>query len=262
MYNDERMKYVSDMIVGARTLKCYGWENFYLEKLGEARKKQLSAALKQNMISIGGFTIFQNVGFFLVATIFTLDWSKGKLLDPSESMTMLAMIYYLFFSVNTLTFALLTTMQTFLAIIDRLGNVLEMDEYVQSRTEDGVPENTKIVMKDASFTWGFRAKTLTEEEKKARAKQRSYRVELDEVEDNVVDNLNIDMKQGDMMMVVGQVGCGKSSLLHAIMGELKKTAGTSDINGTIAYVEQEPFIYSASVLDNIIFGNPYDSEKF
>lgn len=137
-----------------------------------------------------------------------------------------------------------------------------MDEYKPTRTEDGIPENTKIVMKGASYTWGFRAKTLTEEEKKARAKQRSYRVELDEVEDNVVSELNIDMKQGDMMMVVGTVGCGKSSMLHAVMGELKKTSGTSEINGKIAYVEQEPFIYSASVLDNIIFGNPFDSDRF
>jgi hypothetical protein len=58
MYNDERMKYVSDMIIGARTLKCYGWENFYLKKLGDARKNQLSAALKQNMVVIGGFVFF------------------------------------------------------------------------------------------------------------------------------------------------------------------------------------------------------------
>jgi ABC-type transport system involved in cytochrome bd biosynthesis fused ATPase/permease subunit len=175
---------------------------------------------------------------------------------------MLALVYYLFFSVNTLTFALLSTMQTFLAIIDRLGNVLEMDEYKPSRTEDGIAANTKIVMENASFSWGFRAKTLTDEEKKARAKQRSYRVELDEVEDNVVSDLNLKMKQGDMLMVVGQVGCGKSSFLHAVMGELKKTSGSTDINGKIAYVEQEPFIYSASVIDNIIFGNTYDSDKF
>lgn len=70
------------------------------------------------------------------------------------------------------------------------------------------------------------------------------------------------MKHGDMMMVVGTVGCGKTSLLHAVMGELKKTSGKSNINGKMAYVEQEPFIYSASVMDNILFGNTFDSDKF
>jgi hypothetical protein len=37
-YNDERQKLVTDMIVGARTIKAYGWENHYMEKIGLARK--------------------------------------------------------------------------------------------------------------------------------------------------------------------------------------------------------------------------------
>ena len=37
--NDERQKLVNDMIVGARTIKCYGWEPHYLKKIQDARKK-------------------------------------------------------------------------------------------------------------------------------------------------------------------------------------------------------------------------------
>lgn len=55
------------------------------------------------------------------------------------------------------------------------------------------------------------------------------------------------MKSGDLLVVVGEVGCGKTSLLYSIMEETQLTKGASDINGSIAYVEQEPFIYSASV---------------
>jgi len=29
VHNDERQKLVNDMVVGARTIKCYAWENFY-----------------------------------------------------------------------------------------------------------------------------------------------------------------------------------------------------------------------------------------
>jgi ATP-binding cassette subfamily C (CFTR/MRP) protein 1 len=39
-YNDERQKLVTDMIVGARTIKAYGWENHYMKKITAARKSQ------------------------------------------------------------------------------------------------------------------------------------------------------------------------------------------------------------------------------
>ena len=38
--NDERLKLVNDMVVGCRTIKCYAWENFYIRKINECRKKQ------------------------------------------------------------------------------------------------------------------------------------------------------------------------------------------------------------------------------
>lgn len=38
--NDERLKLVSDMVVGVRTLKSYGWEQHYLKKITNVRKKQ------------------------------------------------------------------------------------------------------------------------------------------------------------------------------------------------------------------------------
>lgn len=33
------------------------------------------------------------------------------------------------------------------------------------------------------------------------------------------------------------------------------------VSGSISYVEQEPFIFSASIRENILFGNPYDKER-
>ena len=38
--------------------------------------------------------------------------------------------------------------------------------------------------------------------------------------------------------------------------------GNASVVGSIAYVEQEPFIFSASVKDNITFGKPYEQIRF
>jgi ABC-type transport system involved in cytochrome bd biosynthesis fused ATPase/permease subunit len=56
------------------------------------------------------------------------------------------------------------------------------------------------------------------------------------------------------------VGCGKSTLLHSMMGETKHMAGSKTVRGTVAYVEQEPFIVSASIRENIRMGKHNDPE--
>jgi ABC-type multidrug transport system fused ATPase/permease subunit len=38
--------------------------------------------------------------------------------------------------------------------------------------------------------------------------------------------------------------------------------GSLSVKGSIAYVEQEPFIISASIRKNILFGKPFDQKRF
>ena len=78
----------------------------------------------------------------------------------------------------------------------------------------------------------------------------------------MLSEINFELKTGDLMIVVGSVGSGKTSLLHALMNETNKTGGSQIVKGRIAYVEQEPFIFSASIRDNVCFGLDYDHERF
>ena len=62
-------------------------------------------------------------------------------------------------------------------------------------------------------------------------------------------------------MVVGKVGSGKTSLLLSIMGETYIRSGTLSRRGSLAYVEQEPVIWSDSVRNNILFGLPLNEQR-
>ena len=62
--------------------------------------------------------------------------------------------------------------------------------------------------------------------------------------------------------MTGPVGSGKSSLLHAISGEILVASGKVEVEGKIAYVSQSAWIFSGTVRDNILFGNEFKEEKY
>ena len=67
---------------------------------------------------------------------------------------------------------------------------------------------------------------------------------------------------GDLLAITGAVGSGKSSLLTAILGELPLRTGTISCHGKLAYVPQIPWVFSGTVRENILFGLPYNEERF
>lgn len=55
---------------------------------------------------------------------------------------------------------------------------------------------------------------------------------------------------------------GKSSFLQALLQELPADSGTVHAKGSISYACQEPWIFSSSVRQNIIFNNPMDQMRY
>lgn len=58
-------------------------------------------------------------------------------------------------------------------------------------------------------------------------------------------DINLSLKKGELLAVVGRVGAGKSSLLSAVLGEMTKTEGRVTVRGTVAYCSQQPWIMGA-----------------
>ena len=70
------------------------------------------------------------------------------------------------------------------------------------------------------------------------------------------------MMPNELVTVVGKIGSGKTSLLHSIMDETILKKGEHEVNGRIAYVEKEPFLFEGTVQDNICFGLEYAECRF
>lgn len=83
-----------------------------------------------------------------------------------------------------------------------------MPEYEFTRETDVPHDKVSIKFDHCNFTWGFKIKQLTEEQKKEKEnnkknKDDQYKIEVDDVKTNILNDINIDMKPGDFLAVVG-----------------------------------------------------------
>ncbi|KAF4621625.1 hypothetical protein D9613_012586 [Agrocybe pediades] len=75
-------------------------------------------------------------------------------------------------------------------------------------------------------------------------------------------NLRMVVPRGAFIAIVGRVGCGKSSVLQALIGEMRRTRGDVTFGGKVSYAPQTPWIRNTTLRQNILFGNPDDEDKF
>lgn len=87
----------------------------------------------------------------------------------------------------------------------------------------------------------------------------SWEPEADEL---CLKDVSFRVKSGELMIVVGSVGSGKTSLLLSILREVYVKFDKMKLNGSISYAPQEAWTFNASIRENILFGRPFDRERY
>ena len=64
-----------------------------------------------------------------------------------------------------------------------------------------------------------------------------FALDLVEVTEPNLFDINLEMKSGEFMAIVGQVGCGKTSFLYSVMDETILLNGSKLVRGSMGYVE-------------------------
>lgn len=93
-------------------------------------------------------------------------------------------------------------------------------------------------------------------------KQESGNVKMTLKQTLTLNDLNVQFPKGKLIGVIGPIGAGKSSLLQALLYELPLESGSISINGSLSYASQVPWIFAASVKQNILFGQEYDRDRY
>lgn len=98
--------------------------------------------------------------------------------------------------------------------------------------------SSALELRNASFSWGVSA-------------------------DPVIKHLSMQLLPGSFTFLIGPVGCGKTTILKGILGELQIEEGTVSIKSNMtAYVDQTSFVQNRSIRENILGENLYDRDWY
>lgn len=146
--------------------------------------------------------------------------------------------------------------------VTRIQEFLTMEE-VAPRAQ-GIDFAHPVKFENASFEWDQKEHIPPKASASWCCAMRNKKLDVipKEVQVAKLSQINVQVKKGDLCMIVGKVGSGKSSMLQALLGDMKLTDGKVNICGSIAYCAQQSWIQNATLRDNILFGEAFESERY
>uniref|UniRef100_A0A8C6TSD5 ABC-type glutathione-S-conjugate transporter n=1 Tax=Neogobius melanostomus TaxID=47308 RepID=A0A8C6TSD5_9GOBI len=238
-YKDERIKLMNEILNGIKVLKLYAWEKSFIQKVLAIRQKELNVLRKTAILGALSTMAWTSAPFMVALTTFavyvTVD--ENNVLDAEKAFVSLSLFNILRFPLNMLPQVISSLVQASVSL-KRIQSFLSHNELdPESVDKKGPGTEFAVTVINGMFTW-------------------------DRQDPPVLHSINMMVPQGSLLAVVGHVGCGKSSLISALLGEMEKTEGDVSVRGSVAYVPQQAWIQNASLRDNILFGKALDECKY
>lgn len=80
-----------------------------------------------------------------------------------------------------------------------------------------------------------------------------------------LSGIDFTLKRGEVIAVLGPVASGKSTLIQSVLQQCSssdKTSITMERGTQLSYAAQTPFILSTTVRENILFGLPFERDRY
>ncbi|XP_032289762.1 probable multidrug resistance-associated protein lethal(2)03659 [Drosophila virilis] len=268
---DERVRMMNEIISGIQVIKMYAWEIPFSNMINYVRGKEMNAIRKVNYIrgTLQSFIMYvTRISVFVSLVGYVL---LGQLLTAEKAFAITA--YYNILR-NTMTIYFPMGISQFAELLVSIGRIQKFMMHEETKVRDksndlneqklGNKPLASLVEEPAATVTGVlkpNSRRPSEAESsvvisKMKAKWDSKSTEY------TLDNLSLTFKPRQLVAVIGPVGAGKSSLIQTILGELPPESGTVKVNGTLSYASQEPWLFTGTVRQNILFGLPMDKSRY
>jgi len=271
--SDQRGIRMNESLQGIRTVKLNAWEGFVKERIMSFRRKE--AVQLWYIAGLRSLQFFMSNAVPLLSMIGTFMLHRYAI---EEELT----VETVFFSVPLfiqLSFGLvfipnmLNEYRRYRVSVDRLEKFLILKEEYKDRVIDST--DGSVTIEDVSLAWSRSMKESdADQENDDSVKGTTFpksqdshdgfvAVDVNPTEPSaVLHNLNLSIKSGELIAVVGQVASGKTTFVNGILNLVEATRGSIKVNGRTAYVAQSAFVMNATIRENICFGTEYDEFRY
>ena len=234
---DRRINFTSQTIKNIKELKLLQWEDKFQNEINTKRAKEM---------------IFMRKKLNIAVVLVIIHWVMPLLLCLS---TIGAYV-----KINN-KFLNIADLMTFLEIIDNIrGPIIFLPDRVRELI------NAYVSLNRISTYLKINTEKKSNITKK---KDEKYSINISQAKigtnkENIlmtIDELNI--IKGESCVIIGETGSGKSCLMKSLIDRLIILSKKEfNIDGTISYASQTPFIINATVKDNILFYSKYNEERY
>ena len=236
---EAKLKLITETFDGIKVIKSNIWEHIFLAKILEKREQEMK--LNQKLMIAKGI----NVSLKLFSQIFS----------------------------SIITFSILITSGDTLTI-DKTFYVISLIYLCDAYIATMLPVATDIFMAYLRGCRSFQKFLLQKERIDIHKKTKKGEIQLRDIvsywsEDSVSDpqafrlsHISLEIQAGDMCVLYGPTGSGKTALLLTMIGEIFIQHGSVYRGGKVAYVQQEPWIYSGTIRDNITLGKEFNEDLY
>uniref|UniRef100_A0A8C3G1S8 ATP-binding cassette, sub-family C (CFTR/MRP), member 9 n=1 Tax=Cyclopterus lumpus TaxID=8103 RepID=A0A8C3G1S8_CYCLU len=282
-HSTDRLKKTSEILKGIKLLKLYAWENIFCDSVEDTRGKELTSL--RTFAFFTSMSIFMNAAIpiaAVLATFVTHHFLHKTGPTPSEAFAALALFHIL-----VTPLFLLSTVVRFavkaLVSVQKLGEFLQSDEIGDDSWRNGdMSVSMEAGKKNLGGTKAINRKQPMRYQMDNYEQPTRRQLRPTETEDvavkvsngfftwgsnlSTLSDINIRIPTGQLTMIVGQVGCGKSSLLLAMLGEMQTIDGrvywSNKNRYSVAYATQKSWLLNATVEENITFGSSFNKQRY
>ncbi|KAK3997784.1 P-loop containing nucleoside triphosphate hydrolase protein [Cladorrhinum sp. PSN332] len=253
---DEKMEVITEAMQGMRQIKFSALELEWEKKIGGVRNRELTAVWDVFMGNAALLACWVTSPILLSAISLAVYATLSGSLTPSVAFVSLGV-----FKGLEATLSVVPELTT--QLLDAWVSITRIDDYLNSPELLPVSKDSdEIAFDNVSVAWPS---------------------DINSADRFILRNISIAFPRGELSVVSGRTGTGKSLILAAILGEadvlggdlyIPRAPSLSDrydgkahkgnwiIPKAIAYVAQIPWIENGSIKDNIIFGLPYDRDRY
>ena len=237
---------VDETLSGFKILKIFNSENIFLNKFKHSTKRFYDFANSVNHRKNLASPLSEFLGITAISAVL---WFGGQMVLNQNSLDASAFIVYLGLAYNVLTPAKSLSRATYkvkkaIASAERIFNIIDSEEKIKEKIDPTIITDFKnqIEINNISFSY------------------------LDDV---VINKLNLKIKKGKKIALVGQSGSGKSTIANLICrfydvdkGKILidnydiKELSKKSLRGLIGLVSQDSILFNDSIKNNLLIGKP------